>query len=94
MRNCITRTFTTAYATMYRYDSEQAGLVEVGVIAMKAGAKATTAKALKLAQKKWPEYAGSLICVRVEVSEEKRFMTEDDFIKYSSVYEPAENEEE
>lgn len=88
MRNCITRTFTTANAQIFRYDSEQATLLPVGQISMKASAKATAATALKLAQKEWPEYAGSLICAGIELTEEKRFMTEEDFIKYSAVYEP------
>ena len=94
MRNCITRTFTTANAQIFRYDSEQATLLPVGQISMKSSAKSTAAKALKLAQKEWPEYAGSLICAGIELSEEKRFMTEEDFIKYSAVYEPADNEVE
>ena len=94
MRNCITRTFTTANAQIFRYDSEQATLLPVGQISMKAGVKATAAKALKLAQKEWPEYAGSMICGGIELNEEKRFMTEDDFIKYSTVYEPATEDDE
>lgn len=93
MRGCITRTFSKSVGHFSRYDMASGSMVEVGTVECKAGKKVDAKKMIKLANAQWPEYVGTLICTTVETVEEKRYMSEEDFIANSLPLEPGEDEE-
>ena len=91
MRNCITRTFSRNVGHFSTYNMATGALDEVGTVECKAGKKVAAKKMLKLANAKWPQLAGTLICMKIEHIDEKRYMTEENFIKHSLLLEPDED---
>lgn len=91
MRNCITRTFSRYVGHFSTYNMATGALDEVGTVECKAGKKVDAKKMVKLANAKWSHLAGTLICTKIEQIDEKRYMTEENFIKYSLVMESDED---
>lgn len=93
MRGCITRSFSKAVGHFSRYVMGSGFMAEVGTVECKAGKKADAKKLMKLANAKWPNYVGTLICTSIEMVEEKRYMTEETFIANSLPLESSDDEE-
>lgn len=91
MRNCITRTFSRCVGHFSTYNMATGALDEVGTVECKTGKKVAAKKMLKLANAKWPQLTGTLICTKIEQIDEKRYMTEENFIKHSLVVESDED---
>lgn len=92
MRGCITRSFSKAVGHFSRYDMASGSMVEVGTVECKVGKKVDAKKLIKLANVKWPDYVGALICTSIETVEEKRYMTEETFIANSLPLESGEDD--
>ena len=93
MRGCITRSFSKAVGYFSRYDMASSSIVEVGTVECKHGKKVDAKKLTKIANAKWPEYVGTLICTSIVTVEEKRYMTEETFIANSLPLESSGDEE-
>lgn len=83
MRGCITRSFNKIIGHFARYDTTTGEMIEVGTVECKAGKNVNPSKLMKLANTKWPDAVGTLICTFMENVEEKRYMTEEVFIANS-----------
>lgn len=94
MRNCITRTFSKAVGYFSTYDMSTGELTAVGTVECKAGKKVDAKKMMKLANAEWPNLAGTLICTKIDQIDERRYMTEEDFIQHSLPLEYSDEEVE